>query len=154
MYAQPSALISLLALLTSATASPSTRRAAATCTPPTQIPRDIYNFSLRVNGHSFGAPELEINWELPNLPTSPGHFVLSTTPMTNPLLTFLNGNEGGKLCDQGDLCSDLGPPSGDDEFQSFSFNGQDQNALPAFEVSSPAFPFPSHPLLYLTLKSI
>ena len=55
--------------------------------------------------------------------------------MTSPLLTFLNGNEGGKLCDQGDLCSDLGVKSGDDEFQSFSFEGQDQNALPAFQVS-------------------
>lgn len=148
MHAQPSTLISLFALLTSATASPSARRQAPTCTPPTQIPRDIFNFSLRVNGHAEDAPELEINWELPNLPTSPGHFVLSTTPMTNPLLTFLNGNAGGKLCDQGDLCSDLLPPGGDDEFQRFSFEGQDQNALPPFQVSIAApfcYPLPSLP---------
>ena len=64
--------------------------------------------------------------------------------MTSPLLTFLNGNMGGKLCDQGDLCSDLGVPSGPDKFQSFSFEGLDQNALPPFEVSTLA-PL-SHPL--------
>ncbi|KAG7005019.1 hypothetical protein G7Y79_00022g052400 [Physcia stellaris] len=126
-------LISFLALFASATASPSTRR-AATCTPPSTIPLDILNFSLRVNGHSEGAPELEINWESPQFPTSPGHFVLSTKPMTSPLLTFLNGNRGGNLCDQGDLCSDLGVPSGPGEIQSFSFEGLDQNALPPFEV--------------------
>ncbi|KAL8796202.1 MAG: hypothetical protein Q9195_001536 [Heterodermia aff. obscurata] len=132
MYTSAPSILTLLTLLSAVTASPTTRRAA--CTPPSTIPRDIYNFSLRVDGSSEGQPELEINWEQPSFPTSPGHFILSTTEMTNPLLTFLNGNEGGKLCDQGDLCSDLDPQSGDDEFQGFSFNGQDQNALPAFQV--------------------
>ena len=137
MYTSAPSILALLTLLSAATASPTTRRATQDCTPPSTIPRDIYNFSLRVDGSSEGQPELEINWEQPNFPTSPGHFILSTTEMTNPLLTFLNGNEGGKLCDQGDLCSDLGVKSGDDEFQSFSFEGQDQNALPAFQVSAP-----------------
>ena len=135
MYTSTPSILTILTLLSAATASPTTRRAAQACTPPSTIPRDIYNFSLRVDGSSEGQAELEINWEQPNFPTSPGHFILSTTEMTSPLLTFLNGNEGGKLCDQGDLCSDLGVKSGDDEFQSFSFDGQDQNALPAFQVS-------------------
>ena len=136
MYTSAPSVLTLLTLLSAATASPTSRRAVQACTPPSTTPLDVYNFSLRVDGSSEGQAELEINWEQPNLPTSPGHFVLSNTEMTSPLLTFLNGNEGGKLCDQGDLCSDLGVKSGDDEFQSFSFNGQDQNALPAFQVSS------------------
>lgn len=52
--------------------------------------------------------------------------------MTSPLLDFLNGNDGGKLCNRGDLCSDLDALSGPDQFQGFSFNGGDQNAQPAF----------------------
>ena len=79
-------------------------------------------------------PELQIAWENPQSPRSPGHFVLSDTPLTHPLLAFLNGNDGGKLCDLDDLCSDLDAISGPDEFQGFSFNGDDQNARPAFEV--------------------
>lgn len=56
--------------------------------------------------------------------------------MTSPLLDFLNGNNGGKLCTQGDLCSNLDARSGKDQFQGFSFNGGDQNAKPAFMVVS------------------
>ena len=54
--------------------------------------------------------------------------------MTYPILDFLNGNEGGKLCDQGDLCSDLDTQTGPKKFQGFAFNGQDPNAKPAFMV--------------------
>ncbi|KAI4141521.1 MAG: hypothetical protein L6R39_005299 [Caloplaca ligustica] len=126
MHTIAAASLTLLPFLTSAV--------TAACTPPSTIPRDIYNFSLRVDGHPPGMPELEIAWEAPQFPTSPGHFILSATPMTPPLLTFLNGNEGGKLCNQGDLCSDLDGPSAEDEFQRFSFQGQDQNALPPFQV--------------------
>ncbi|KAL8687661.1 MAG: hypothetical protein Q9218_006228 [Villophora microphyllina] len=146
MYLSPTIMLTSLAALTVAATSKtssmttSTKRtstaapSSATCTPPSPIYRDYYNFSLRVNGHSEGAPELEIAWEDPNTPLSPGHLILSTTPMTGPLLSFLNGNDLGKLCDQFDLCSDLDVPSGADEFQGFGFFGQDPNALPPFEV--------------------
>ena len=106
----------------------------ATCTPPSTIPLDISAFRPQVDGSAEGMPELQIAWENPQFPESPGHFVLSDTPMTEPILSFLNGNDGGKLCDLGDLCSDLDKKSGKDQFQGFSFNGRDQNAKPAFEV--------------------
>ncbi|KAL8788830.1 MAG: hypothetical protein Q9213_001501 [Squamulea squamosa] len=146
MHIKTSILLTSLAVLTSSAAPTTTtsRKPTSTsiltpstiptCTPPTIIYRDYYNFSLRVNGHSFGAPELEIAWETPSMPLNPGHLILSTTPMTSPLLTYLNGNDLGKLCDQADLCSDIDRTSGADEFQSFGFFGQDPNALPPFEV--------------------
>ncbi|KAL8711235.1 MAG: hypothetical protein Q9220_004380 [cf. Caloplaca sp. 1 TL-2023] len=142
MYLSSSILSLLTAgLATAAIASKTTTKPTsttsvkptATCTPPSVIFRDYYNFSLRVNGHSEGQPELEIAWDAPQFPTSPGHFILSTTPMISPLLTYLNGNDGGKLCDQGDLCSDVVKNSAD-QFDGLGFFGQDQNAQPPFEV--------------------
>ena len=110
--------------------------APRTCVLPTTIPRDVYSFSLRVDGSAEGAPELYIAWSTPETPESPGKFVLSTTAMTHPLLNFYNGNDGGDLCNEGDLCSDLDPISGPNEFQGFSFNGGDQNHTPAFQVAA------------------
>ncbi|KAL9118347.1 MAG: hypothetical protein Q9187_005111 [Circinaria calcarea] len=108
--------------------------ATSNCTPATAIPERIQGFYLQVDGSAEGQPELQIAWERPQNPKSPGHFILSDTPMTSPLLDFLNGNNGGKLCNQGDLCSNLDARSGKDQFQGFSFNGGDQNAKPAFMV--------------------
>lgn len=56
--------------------------------------------------------------------------------MTYPLLNFYNGNDGGDLCNEGNLCSELDFITGPDEFQGFSFQGGDQNRKPAFQIAT------------------
>ncbi|MCJ1234688.1 hypothetical protein MMC14_002651 [Varicellaria rhodocarpa] len=109
----------------------------STCTPSTSsIPHDIRKFRLQVDGSAEGEPELQIAWEFPRNRQSPGHLVLSDDPMTAPLLNFLNGNGGGKLCNQRDLCSDLQAFNDPNSFDSLAFTGGDQNARPAFAIKN------------------
>ena len=118
-------------------ASSSPIPAPSTCIPSTsKIPLSVSKFYLQVDGSAEGQPELQIDWESPSTPKSPGHLVLGEDTMTAPQLSFNNKNGGGKLCNQRGLCSALQAFNDPNSFDSLTFTAGNQMASPAFEIKN------------------